>query len=194
MEATVGRRERKKAATRQALHEAALRLAAEQGPDQVTVEAIADAADVSRRTFSNYFASKEEALFHADLVRIRRLLELVHQQPLDVPPWTALTRAMDQLVRETDEPDPLWVAQRRLIRSHPSLAAHQITVYGTIERELAAELTRRLPADPETPLRAQVLAGTFLNAVRIAISHWIDHPERPLADLVRAALGYATTH
>ncbi|MEO3746168.1 TetR/AcrR family transcriptional regulator [Plantactinospora sp. B5E13] len=194
MENTVGRRERKKAATRQALHEAALRLAVAHGPDQVTVEAIADAADVSRRTFSNYFANKEEALFYVDLVRIRRLVELVHDQPVDVPPWTALTRATEQLVRETGDVDPLWVAQRRLVRSHPSLAAHQIAVYGTIERELTTEIIGRLPRHPDTPLHAQVLAATLLSAVRAAIQHWVDHPERPLTDLVRTALDYATTH
>jgi AcrR family transcriptional regulator len=58
----VGLRERKKTATRQALHEAAVRLAVERGVDNVTIEAIADAASVSRRTFSNYFAGKEQAL------------------------------------------------------------------------------------------------------------------------------------
>ena len=57
-----GLRERKKAATRQALHEAAVRLAIAHGPDRITVEAVADEAGVSRRTFSNYFANKEEAL------------------------------------------------------------------------------------------------------------------------------------
>ncbi|GIG92237.1 TetR/AcrR family transcriptional regulator [Plantactinospora endophytica] len=192
MDETVGRRERKKAATREALHRAALQLAAEQGPDRVTVEAIADAADVSRRTFSNYFANKEEALFHADLVRIRRLLELVHAQPLDTPPWTALTRAAEEHARESEDVDPLWLAQRRLIRSHPSLAAHQIAAYGTVEQEFTAEIARRLPAEPESPLRARVLAGTFLHALRAATSHWTDHPERSLAELVRAALGYVT--
>ncbi|AVT28261.1 TetR family transcriptional regulator [Plantactinospora sp. BC1] len=190
MDETVGRRERKKIATREALHRAALRLAAELGPDRVTVEAIADAADVSRRTFSNYFANKEEALFHADLLRIRRLLELVHAQPADEAPWTALTRAAEQLARESDGLDPLWLAQRRLIRHHPSLAAHQIAAYGTVEQEFIAEISRRLPEAPETPLHARVLAGTFLHTLRAATQYWTDHPERPLVDVVRTALGY----
>jgi len=53
--ATVGRRDRKKAETREALRWAALRLALEHGYEQLTVEAITEAADVSVRTFFNYF-------------------------------------------------------------------------------------------------------------------------------------------
>ncbi|MEE3922160.1 TetR/AcrR family transcriptional regulator [Micromonospora sp. BRA006-A] len=93
MEECTGLRERKKAATRLALHEAALSLAVEHGPDRITVEAIADAANVSRRTFSNYFGGKEEALFHGDTLRLRRLLRLVADQPAELSPWAALTRA-----------------------------------------------------------------------------------------------------
>ncbi|MGW4464927.1 TetR/AcrR family transcriptional regulator [Micromonospora sp. NPDC004704] len=191
MDTTPGRRERKKAATRRALHEAAIRLAAEEGLDRLTVEAIADAADVSRRTFSNYFSSKEEALFHADLVRSRRLTELVRARPAAERPWTALERAAEQLIAEGDDLDPLWLAQRRLIRGHPSLAAQLVAVYGAAERDLTTEILRRLPEGTDTALRARVLAAAFLNAVRAAIQHWIDRPDRPLAEVVRVALTYA---
>src|SRR3954468_1297252 len=76
-----GLRERKKAATRHALHEAAVRLAIAHGPARVTVEAIADEAGVSRRTFSNYFANKEEALLYGDHQRIRAMVEMVRARP-----------------------------------------------------------------------------------------------------------------
>jgi len=186
----VGLRERKKAATRQALHEAALRLAAEQGLDRVTVEAIADAADVSRRTFSNYFSSKEEALFHGDAARLRRLLRLIRERPADEPPWTVLSRAAERLTAEEPaEPDPAWLARRRRLRAHPSLAAHHVAAYATIERELATEIGARLH-EPDG-LRARILAATFLTTLRVATQHWIDHPDRPLPDVIHEALAAA---
>ncbi|GAA0794324.1 TetR/AcrR family transcriptional regulator [Spirilliplanes yamanashiensis] len=182
-----GLRERKKAATRQALHEAALRLAAEHGFERVTVEAIADAADVSRRTFSNYFSSKEEAFFHGDSARLRRMLELLRERPAGEDPWTALGAAAEQLTAEVrGEPDPGWLALRRRVRAHPVLLAHQVAAYTVVERELAAEIARRGPGS--TALRARVLAATFLTTLRVATQHWIEHPEGTLLAVLREAL------
>ena len=88
-----GLRERKKEATREGLHEAALRLAAERGPDRVTIDDIADAAGVCRRTFSNYFSGIQEALLYREQERMRLLLDLIQARPAREPAWTALTRA-----------------------------------------------------------------------------------------------------
>jgi AcrR family transcriptional regulator len=184
-----GLRERKKAATRQALHEAAVRLAIEHGADRVTVEAIADATSVSRRTFSNYFANKEEALLHGDHVRTRLLLELVHARPADESPWTALTRAAEELYRRVGDRDPHWVAQTRLVRRHPSLLAQQVSTFAALECELAAEVAIRMPEDDRNGMRARLLAATFMASLRVALHVWLDQPPgTSLAALVDEAL------
>ncbi|MFD2765355.1 TetR/AcrR family transcriptional regulator [Micromonospora eburnea] len=194
MDETAGLRERKKAATRLALHEAALRLAAEQGPDRVTVEAIADAANVSRRTFSNYFSSKEEALFHGDTRRLRRLLDLLRARPADEAPWAALSRAALHLAVEVyhdDDTGLSWLNRRRQLHGHPGLLAHQAATYAANERELAAELAQRLTG-PDRALRSRIMAAVFLATLRVATQHGTEHPDTPMVDTLRIALAHAT--
>lgn len=172
-----GLRERKKLATRQALHQAAMELAMEQGLDRLTVEAIADAATVSRRTFSNYFASKEEALLYGDRNWTQRLLDMVRNRPASELPWRALTAAADELFRSTTQgADPEWVTHARFIRSHPSLLSELVATYASFERELAGEVGNRLPAGQGSQATARLIAGCFLTAVRVATQEWLDRP------------------
>lgn len=91
---SLGLRERKKADTRRALSDAALRLALEHGIDQVTREAIADLAGVSVRTFNNYFTGKYEAMAYRQNERLRRSLDAMRARPADEPLWTSLAEAM----------------------------------------------------------------------------------------------------
>ncbi|HEX2132795.1 MAG TPA: TetR family transcriptional regulator [Actinophytocola sp.] len=175
-------RERKKAATRQSLHEAALRLAMAGGLDNVTVEDIADEVGVSRRTFSNYFANKEDAVLHADRERMRRMLTLVRERPTAEPPWTALRHSATELYGAATRPDPAWVAQLRLLRRHPSLLARQAADQIALERDLAEALTGRDRTDPEL---ARLMAASFLAAVRTAGALRLEQAgEQPLPDLV----------
>ena len=186
---TPGLRERKKNATRQALHEAALRLAIEHGAERVTVEAIADDAGVSRRTFSNYFASKEQALLHGDQQRMRVLIDAVHDRPAAEGPWTALTNAAEELHQGLRELDPQTVVRGRLVRSQPALAAQQVNIFAALERELAAEVAGRLAEPDPTGVRARLTAAAFLAALRVSLNVWLDQPPGTrLWDVVRDAL------
>jgi AcrR family transcriptional regulator len=180
-------RTRKKAATRQSLHEAALRLAMERGLDGVTVEDIADEVGVSRRTFSNYFANKEDAVLHADRERTRNLVALVDGRPAGEPPWQALRAAVSELYTVRTLPDREWVAQLRLLRRHPSLLARQASDQIALERDLADVLVTRGVVDHEL---ARLMASTFLAAVRTGGVLWLESSgEQPLPDLVDRLLG-----
>jgi AcrR family transcriptional regulator len=190
-----GLRERKKEATREGLHEAALALAAERGADRVTIEDIADAAGVSRRTFSNYFGSKEEALLYRDQVRLRMLLDLIRARPARESAWTALTNGAFDLYARVGERDPGWLAETRLVRTHPSLAGYQVAAYHALERDLAEHIATRLPepttgvSDPDRGMRARLMAAAYLSALRIALRSWLDRPSGPtLPDVLRDAL------
>lgn len=180
MDTTGGLRERKKEATRKALHEAATRLAIEHGLDAVTVEAIADAAGVSRRTFSNYFAGKEDALLHGDEERMSLLLDSFAARPPGEPPWAALRGACAAVFESTDEPDPQMAVQARLARQHPSVLARLLTHYASVERRLAGIIAEREGRPADDPA-ARVLAAAFFTALRIAAQRWVEEqPPRPL--------------
>ncbi|MFF5987363.1 TetR/AcrR family transcriptional regulator [Prauserella flavalba] len=190
--AELGLRERKKVATRRALHEAAVRLAMEEGLDKLTVEAIADAATVSRRTFSNYFASKEEALLYGDRERVAALLGAVRARPRSEPPWTALTAATRDRFAEHGGPDPEWVAKARFIRSHDGLLTQQIAAFASFERDLVAEILNRMPQRERSATRARLMAACYLASLRVAMQSWLDQPDGPpAADVVGEVLDQA---
>lgn len=169
MERVVGLRERKKEATRQAVHEAALRLTVEHGFDQLTVEAVADAAGISRRTFSNYFAGKEDALLHGDEQQITELVRAVRERPAEEPAWTALRAAMTQFAERVAPPEREWAVRTRLAMRHPSLLARQLANHAALEQDLAEAVAAR-----RSPVRPLVLAAVFLSALRIAMRMWIE--------------------
>jgi AcrR family transcriptional regulator len=180
VESATSLRERKKAATRLALHRAVVELAAAKGLDAVTVDAIADHANVSRRTFSNYFANKEEALLYGERTRYEQLLAALRARPKSETPWQALRQSVPVLSEALGKVDPVRIAQIRLIRRHPSLAAQQLALQCDADDPVAAEL------------RARVIAGTFLAALRAALGVWIDQQEsRSLPAVVDQALGMA---
>ena len=126
-----GLRERKKVATRQALGEAAMRLAVERGLDKVLVEDIADAAGVSARTFNNYFASKYEAICALQQDRALRIGDELRARPAGEPLWESVTQAVLSQFGPADRaPDKDWIAGIRLVVSSPALRGEYLKVAG----------------------------------------------------------------
>jgi AcrR family transcriptional regulator len=172
-------RERKKLATRRELRREALRLIAERGYSNVTVEEIAEAANVSPRTFFNYFPTKEAALFGADPELAEATRDaIVHQSPGE-PVVTVLRRVMANqaktVVNEFAElgGDPLeWLARMRASRTDPHLHAAHGAQMAAIERSLAEAIARRLGTtlerDPYPGLLAAIATGVF----RSSMSFW----------------------
>ncbi|WP_151769594.1 TetR/AcrR family transcriptional regulator [Streptomyces abyssomicinicus] len=180
-----GLRERKKAATREAVHRAALRLTVQHGLDHVTVEAIADEAGVSRRTFSNYFATKEDAVLWGEEQQAAALLREVADRPSGESPWAALGAALRTLEPGPVFPDRETITRTRLALRHPSLLGRQLATHARLEQDLAAVLAGR----GAEPLPSRVLAAAFLASMRTAMRAWVEteHPGE-LLDLVHEVL------
>ncbi len=164
-----GLRERKKQATREALREAALRLAVERGPDQVRVEDIAEAAGVSPRTYNNYFASREQAIVSAVTAdREARIAAAVAARPTGVRLADAVTEAVVEQYTHTGEREQQALL---LITTRTALRDAFLDTTAGIERPLTAVLAERL--DDTGPHTARVLAASVAAAVRIALEGWL---------------------
>ncbi|MFC8298432.1 TetR/AcrR family transcriptional regulator [Micromonospora orduensis] len=189
-------RERKKQATREALQAAALRLALKQGPENVRVDDIADAAGVSPRTYNNYFSSREQAIVAAVTAeRASRVAAAVLGRPADVGLADAV---VDAVVGQYTDPGEHAPRALLMIAASPALRACYIDTVTTIEGPLAGALTERCPHLDR--LTARVLAASVAAVARLALRQWLEAtPEAPsmpgfvvpsgsLPDLVRAAL------
>ncbi len=171
-DSTAGRRERKKAATRHALESAALTLVAQRGFDHVTVEDIADAADVSKRTFFNYFTSKEQAVLGGGPGAPDAIRRALADRPPDEPPLRALESVLGMLAHEYTGTRPDWLARRQVIRSDPRLLAASVAGWGELERTLVEAVGERSGLDPERSLYPSVLVSASISAVRMATLRW----------------------
>jgi len=164
-----GLRERKKHATRTALRAAALRLALDRGFDRLRVDDIAEAADVSPRTFNNYYASREQAVVAAVVAqREARIAETMRTRPAG----TALSVVIGEaVVAEYTERGDADRDVMLMITNNPALRAAYAKASGTVEGPLRDAIAQRRPdADPMT---VRVLAACVATAVRIGLENWL---------------------
>jgi AcrR family transcriptional regulator len=168
---TAGLRERKKTATRLALHTAALELVAEHGLDGVSVEAIAERAEVSPRTFFNYFPAKDDAVLGLDPGAEQHQVEAFLARPAGESPLEALRAVARAQAADMAGETDLWPLRLRVIEAHPPLLARLAAVFGRSERALAAAIAERTGAGVDD-LHPQLLAGVSGVAMRTALHRW----------------------
>ena len=172
-------RERKKLATRRSLRRVALDLIAERGFAHVTVEDIAEAAEVSPRTFFNYFPSKEAALFGADPDRVAALRQRVVREAPGEPVLEALRMVMvseaqwvaDELGELGGDPAD-WLRRMKEARTDPHLRAAHAAQMAMVERAITEGLAERLGTDPDRDPYPGLLAATAAGVLRASTTFW----------------------
>jgi AcrR family transcriptional regulator len=175
----LGLRERKKARTRAAIQEHALRLFREQGYHQTTVEQIAEAAEVSPSTFFRYFPTKEDVvLFDAtDPIMLDRFAE----QPPDISLVEALRRTLREVYSGLSEEQLRREYERtELTMSVPELRARALLMFaGTIDFMIPrlAERLGRAPDDPEL----RTFCGAIMGAI---MGQYLAYSGKGVSDLV----------
>ena len=174
-----GLRERKKRATREALHDAALRLTLEHGLEHLTVEEISAAADVSPRTFFNYFPGKEQAivgddLFAADAQQVSEImagaasvLDGMQAVALDLAAAVAMRREQVQL---------RW----QVITRYPALITAMFARLEKFNTVVACAVAARLGCAPDDTY-PQLMAAMTTTGIRVAVQRWTTgHRDEPL--------------
>jgi AcrR family transcriptional regulator len=184
-----GRRDRKKQQTRAALVAAALRLVDARGLERVTVEEISEAADVSPRTFFNYFASKDEAIIGDPLADDADTRERLASVPPDVPVIEALLHALAPAIAQIQADREIWFIRMRVIENNPLLLPALHARGAIAEREFIAAITERVGAAPDSGY-PQVAAAVIGAAFRAALLRWAAcDAARPLSEFVHEAFG-----
>lgn len=183
----IGLRERKKADTRRAIAEVALELALERGPDDVTVDDIAAAADVSPRTVFNHFGTKDEAMLGIDPERRAELAAELAARPEKEPPIEALQIVLADAMTTSEGAVNLWLARARLVAEHPRLRSAQIASQNALEHEMAAVIADRVGLDPDVDLYPRLVVAAAFATLRTVVSSAATASRRRLRNEIDAA-------
>lgn len=181
-----GLRERKRRETRQRIAEVGQRLFLANGYEGTTLDAIAAAAGISRRTFFSYFKSKDDIiLFWQDADSARLIADLLKTSP-DVSPLDAVRDVMvKHIARYTTEQ---MTAVDDLMRSSESLLARKQAYYAEQEQALFNTLCE-VWRQPERRLALRMVAVVSIGAMRLALQAWRDQTgqRKPVAKFLRDA-------
>jgi AcrR family transcriptional regulator len=179
------RRELNKAATRQAITDAALELLRSKGPGNFTVEDIADAAGISRRTFFNYFSSTDAAL--ASIVHgfLDNAIKQLRLRPVDEP---MLESAQAALVALADPKAVAPLAELFTLTQQSPLMSHtELEAWDHCRAQVFTVARERLAGTPggQDELYVHTLAGSIISGGKAAMEVWFS---RRGPDLTPASL------
>jgi len=186
-----GLRERKKARTRAAIREHALRLFREQGYDATTIDQIAEAAEVSPSTFFRYFPTKEDVVLQDDVDVLT--MSAFEAQPAGLPPLAAFRAAAQQAFGALGEEELARLRETaELTLTVPELRARAMDEFSRTIGVIAGAVARRAGRDPDD-FAVRVLAGAVVGVIMAATMPWEDwakqDPGTDMLSRIDAALG-----
>ncbi len=184
-----GLRERKKARTRAAIREHALRLFREQGYAATTIDQIAAAADVSPSTFFRYFPTKEDVVLQDDFDILA--MGLFEAQPANLSPVAAFRAAAASAFKSlTDEDLASFRETIALTIAVPEVRARAIDEFARTISVIAEAVARRSGRDP-ADFEVRNLAGAVVGVIMAATMPWDgDHAPEDMLSRIDAALAH----
>jgi mycofactocin system transcriptional regulator len=178
---------RRRITSRAELEHVAFDLFDRQGFEETTVDDIAAAARIGRRTFFRYFPSKNDIPwgdFDGELDRMRAQLKTF---PVGLPLMDALRAAIVDFNRITPDQVPQHRRRMRLILWVPALKAHS-TLRFTAWRQVVAEFAAERLAMPAGTLAPQAIAHAVLGVAVAAYEQWLETEDGDLSELLDAAM------
>lgn len=186
MTGTPGLRQRKKAKTRAAIQQHALRLFREHGYDATTVNQIAEAAEVSESTFFRYFPTKEDVVLWDNFDSI--IVDAFRAQPTESTPVQAIRGAFRDTFAHLSESDQTKLRERiLLLLSIPPLRATLLDQINGPMRTLAQITAERFGRQPDD-LDIRALAGAVIGVGLAAILAVADDPDTDSVSLLDTML------
>ncbi len=165
----------------------ALPLFDKKGFDGVTVDEIASASGISRRSFFRYFATKEDIVVSGHAAFGEKIIELVKARPQGEDVWVSLRRGYDVLVDNVDR-DPEGAAMTmRVINSTASLRAHTLEKHIAWAVGLAPEIASRLGDADARRLEADALIHASFACLDVALAHFTLSQDASLSEKLDAA-------
>jgi AcrR family transcriptional regulator len=167
---TAGLRERNKLRRREQITEAAIRLFAQHGFDGATIDDIAEAADVSRRTFFRYFARKEDVILGWKQQTAQELREALASRPADESPLAAVHGALATVAAGYAARPELTLGLMRLFESGPALRPG--SGYEAWDGVLTEGVARRLGVDPSRDPAPRLIATVGFAVLVATVESW----------------------
>lgn len=150
----------------------ALRLFAEHGVDAVTVDDIADAADISRRTFFRYFSSKDDILHGNPERQLEIVRTALDSTPADATPRALVRAVLLALTSDVDFHREALVLRKRIATKSPDAVAHGGGRHNALLDAVVDAVAKRMNVDPDTDLRPRVYVQAGLGALQAAVRIW----------------------
>jgi AcrR family transcriptional regulator len=168
---SLGLRDKRIAEARERIVRTAFEAFERSGFDATSVDALAAAAGVSRRTFFRYFATKDDVVLERRRDQLAQLSELLEKAPREEEAGALVARALSRLADDYRARRSQVLRERALFAATPALALRDRELDDQAESVLSTAVARRIEG-PDRQLRARLYAAAVMGIARVALDDW----------------------
>lgn len=178
--ADLGLREKKQKLTKNAIWEAAIDLFVEKGFDQTTIDEIADAAFISRRSFFRYFQSKDDLMSQPIVSLVDDLKKAVQSSPKGASK-SELFRSVVSVLAQASSAEPRTTKVMEIAATYPAARQALTASMAAVQSQIEDAFKSRF----KDPLTVQVLSSMTLSALSLSIHHWFENGQKNIESSTR---------